>query len=165
MRRPNWIQRGLQSFAHAPRLRPAWNLFYRCINRLTKCGPVANKPGLYFLYARLFKPGDFWVLPNRNTELLIESAGAAASHAFRTYVQKHNPEVNLAYGCEVPATLKYAQRHTIPAVVLTRAREAFVSSVTERFPQITHRNAERIHATFHEQVEVCLLYTSDAADE
>jgi hypothetical protein len=145
----NTLQRCFDRFSKSAKYRPLWTVFYRLTHPVTKSSVLSRYPALYFPYARWLKPATFWTLPDERTGLLIESAGSSASFAFAEYVKKHNPDLRVSHGCEVPATVKFAVRHGIPVIVLTRNMLDFVQSAISRFPQTAVRNAVRCYADFH----------------
>jgi hypothetical protein len=139
-------------FSRSQGLRPAWNIFYKTVNPLTKSSLISNHPGIYLFYARHFKPDTFWVAPHPKTDLLVEGAGGCGTHALVSYIKKHNPDIDVAHTCEVPATIKYAVKQGIPVIVPTRNMLEYIRSVVTRFPQISQGNAMKVYTHFHKQV-------------
>ena len=148
----NRFKRFIESFNRSNSLHVLWIPFYRFAQLFVKCGPIATCPTIYFYYARHFKPGHFWHLPEPDTNLIIEGAGSCAMHGMAEYVKKHNPGLKVAYGCEVPATVLYGVRNRIPTLVLTRNLLGFTHSTVSRYPQSSKGTAMRAYLTFHRAV-------------
>ena len=135
------------------RLRPLWNLCYRLICPLTRAGGLISKsPRLYLWYARHIKPDTFWEAPEPDTDLLIEGAGASATHSLVAYVRKHNPNLKISHTCEVSATVKYCLKKNIPVIVPVRNIIEYVDSLTERFPQMSRRTARMCYVSFYKYI-------------
>jgi len=136
-----------------PRYRKPWDIFFKMIHPITKATILASWPALWLPFSRRLKPpGPHWKAPDPDTQLLIESPGSCATIAFIEYFKKHNPEVRLAYCCEVPATVKYCAKRNIPVILLTRNVLDFVRSGVTRYSQITRGNAFRAYSYFHRQI-------------
>ena len=110
---------------------------YPTIARITRASILARSPFLYFAYARWFKPKleqwkHQWSLPDRNTDLVIEEAGACGNHSLAAYFEQHNPGKRLATLTHAAAPVIYAARHGIPCIVLTRDIVGYVDSCTGR---------------------------------
>lgn len=154
------MKQWLYAFSQSRRLRPVWNVFFKCIQPITKSSILSNHPSVYLWYARHLKPDTFWTAPDEHTELLVEGPGGCATHALAAYIRKHNPGIRLSHNCEVPATVKYCVRRGIPIIIPLRNIVDFERSVTERFPQISSRNAIRIYVNFYREIiplrEYCL---------
>jgi len=133
-------------------------LTYPLISLVTRCGPISRYPALYFPYARLFKTGPHpdlmpWSLPDANTQLVIEEPGSCANHSLATYVKKHNPDLRLATLTHSAAPARFATRHGIPCIVLTRDILGFVCSSVSRFPHLySPRVAARIYTSFYKSI-------------
>lgn len=135
------------------RLRPLWNFCYRIICPLTRAGGLISKsPALYLWYAKHIKPDTFWEAPGPDTDLLIEGAGASATHSLVAYVRKHNPELKISHTCEVSATVKYCLKNNIPVIVPVRNIVEYVDSLTERFPQVSRWTARMCYVSFYKYI-------------
>ena len=146
------IKNILFRFSVSKTARPLWNWFYTLLNPLTKSSFIAKRPAVYFFYARHFKPDTFWELPGPETDICIEGAGGCATHALVAYVRKHNPSINIAHTCEVPATVRYSVAHGIPTIVPVRNVLEYMTSVTTRFSHLSRRNALKAYCTFYAEI-------------
>ena len=143
----------LYMWTASKRLRPVWNLCYRLICPLTRAGgPISKSPRLYLWYAKHIKPDTFWEAPELDTNLLIEGAGASATHSLVAYVRKHNPDLKISHTCEVPATVKFCLQNNIPVIVPVRNIMEYVDSLTERFPQVSRRTARMCYISFYKYI-------------
>ena len=147
------LKKWLESFSKSRKLRPCWNLFYSLVTRLTKQSIIARSPALYRLYAKWCKPDDFWTFPDGNTDLVVESVGCSASFALVAYIEKHNPGIRIAHGCEVPASVIYAVEHRLPVIVPTRNLLDTVRSGVDRYPQNTPKNIMRNYHFFTRAIQ------------
>lgn len=135
------------------RLRSLWNFSYRILCPLTRAGGlISTSPTIYLWYAKHIKPDTFWEAPGSDTDLLIEGAGASATHSLVAYVRKHNPELKISHTCEVPATVKYCLKNNIPVIVPVRNILEYVDSLTERFPQVSRRTARMCYVSFYKYI-------------
>jgi hypothetical protein len=147
------IQKVIYKFTMSKRFRPVWNLIYRLICPLTRAGGIISQvPALYLWYAKHIKPDTFWEAPDADTDLLIEGAGASATHSLVAYVRKHNPELKISHTCEVPATVKYCLAKKIPVIVPVRNIMEYVDSLVTRFPQTSDRTARLCYTSFYEYI-------------
>lgn len=146
------LREAIYRFYGSNKHRGLWDRLYRLIQPITKASILARSPALFFFYARHFKPGDFWILPDEQTDLLIEAPGHCATHSFVAYVQKHNPNLRISHTCEVSATVKYCLARNIPVIVLTRNVMDYVRSATTRFSMISRSNALRCYTAFYKDV-------------
>jgi len=146
------MKRWFHRLSESPGLTWLWHPVYRIASRATRCGLLAREPGLYRWYARIFRRRGACVVPDSRTDLVVESPGACASHAVVEYIRKHNPDIRITCYAQVPASVIYAVRHRIPAIVLTRNIMDFVASYVSRFPEVTERNAIRYYVAFYAAV-------------
>ena len=132
---------------------------YPLIARVTRCSFVAKYPLLYFPYCRLFRrqnppPVLPWSLPDANTDLVIEEAGACGNHSLAAYFKAHNPDRNVATLTHGAAPVRYAAKHGIPCIVLTRDIFGYVESTTTRMPHLyTQQLAVRVYTAFFLQIQ------------
>jgi hypothetical protein len=149
----NLLQKSLYKMTASSRLRPLWNLCYRIICPLTRAGGLISKsPRLYLWYAHNIKPDTFWEAPGPDTDLLIEGAGASATHSLVAYVLKHNPDLKISHTCEVSATVKYCLKNKIPVIVPVRNIIEYVDSLTVRFPQMSRKTARMCYVSFYKYI-------------
>ncbi len=137
----------------SPKLQPLWNWVYRMICPLTRAGGIISRvPFIYLWYAKNFKPDTFWQAPDANTDLLIEGAGASATHSLVAYVKAHNPDLNISHTCEVSATVKYCLEKGVPVIVPVRNVVEYVDSLVTRFPQTSERTARMCYESFYRYI-------------
>lgn len=147
------LKKILYAWTESKQLRPLWNLSYRIICPLTRAGGLISRlPSLYLCYAKHIKPDTFWEAPGPDTDLLIEGAGASATHSLVAYVRAHNPDLKISHTCEVPATVKYCLQNNIPVIVPVRNIVEYVDSLTERFPQVSRRTAQMCYVSFYKYI-------------
>lgn len=131
---------------------------YPAIARVTRSGPLATYPCLYWPYAKLFKTGPHpdlipWSLPTPETDLVIEEPGSSANHSLAAYFLKHNPNAKLATLTHCAAPVRYAAKRQIPCIVLVRDIIGYVESSTARFSHLYTRNgAVRCYTSFYKGV-------------
>lgn len=149
----SFLKTVLYRFTMSPRLRPLWNSAYRVICPMTRAGGlISSSPTFYLWYAKHIKPDTFWEAPDENTDLLIEGAGASATHSLVEYVRKHNPDLKISHTCEVPATVKYCLHRRIPVIVPVRNIIEYVDSIVTRFPQTSDRTARMCYTSFYKYI-------------
>ncbi len=106
-----------------------------------------NRPGFY-LYRKFFKHENA-VTPDEGVDIVIESAGGTALYSFLRYVKDHNPELKIAMFTHSAGAVKYAIRHHIPVIVLTRNPFDSIKSLKRRFADFSMNGIIIRYMVFH----------------